>query len=196
MVTVESFKKENPGLAHLEGDALWDAMEQYQMRLQLKEKALVKTLPFLQRYRLRYLFYYKMPNMVFCRNGYTGDKRCSSCKKGTGGPRLLMLDLTGTGESFSPCPHCSKKLVEEPNTNLNHRLWKTWKQLKKYFRAFVEWTHLVRFDISGRYEMFGDESHYVQSWEIGPKVSRYKLKPRKWWEHIFIERRSIRRTSW
>lgn len=185
-MTTEEYKKLKPEHAHLEGDALWDAMTEYMLRLQQGD-CIIKTIkPFYKRYKLRYLFYYRTPNILFRKNNYSATKRCSKCKKGVSN-YLGFISQKGY-KSF--CPHCRENLVQETNTNLNHITYKKLLVAKEWLWQIIEFTHLVKRSIHGRYEIFGDESHYVKSWHLDMNTckSKAELKNRKWREYIFIKK--------
>lgn len=60
-MTVEDFKRDNHSLAHLEGDELYNAMEDSMLKQQVGDSVLLQTKPFYKRYQLRYLFYRRTP---------------------------------------------------------------------------------------------------------------------------------------
>jgi len=180
-MTVGEFKKAKPELAHLEGNDLLNAMEDYFLRLQDGYKLTKKVLPFWKRYTFRWLFYRKVKNWVFQKSNYTASKRCSICKKPTGMLFLLGGKMWCSGHEYK----------EEPNTSLAHRLWVIWNILSKSFWAALDWLHIVRSSIEGRYGMMGDEACYVKQWSMSWDTGKttHTLKPRKWWQYIFVERK-------
>ena len=96
----------------------------------------------------------------------------------------------GTTRWTSFCPHCRKEYHEEPNTNFTYKIYLMGKWISNAFWAILDGIHLVRSSIHSRYEMFGDESRYVESWEMNFKTGKTIThnRKRKWWEHILIER--------
>lgn len=136
----------------------------------------------------------RIPNFVMGKpstDKYTSDKRCKECKWGVNMRLVWMFTADdGTHQSHSNCPHCGKEYHEELNTNLTHKLYKTAKWISKKFWMVLDKLHLVRSTISGRYDMFGDEARYVQTWGINFEIGKtsYKLKKRVWWEYILIEK--------
>jgi hypothetical protein len=181
-MTTEEFKKLQPECKDLEGEQLWNAMEHYMLRLQTGEKVIRSTAPFYKRYRLRWLFYRRIPNMVFSKGDHTSDKRCKTCKKGKG-----MLWFMG-GKTLCPSGH---EYIEEPNTSFRHRVYVITKAATNLFWTILDKIHLVRSAHESRYDMFGDEGNYVSHYTLNTETyeTTYHLKPRKWWEHIFVKRR-------
>ena len=190
-LSAEEFKRLNPEQKHLEGNELWDAMADYQFKVQQREKIILKTKPFFQRYQLRWLFYVRKQNIVFGNNDYKSNKRCSLCKGGTGGLRMIIMNMEDMKSSSSPCPHCGKELIEEPNTSFTHRLYKFYRSLLASLIYLLDYLHLVRYSVSGRYELFGDESMFVKSTKYDSDWNYVKtnFRKRKWWQYIFIPRR-------
>lgn len=94
------------------------------------------------------------------------------------------------GKMFMHCPHCGNDLKKEKNTNLNHKLWGIGKNISILFWNFLDKIHLVRSQVSGRYDMIGDECKYVKHWTMNYEIGKMSFTPkkRKWWEYIFIER--------
>ena len=145
------------------------------------------------KYKLRYLFYRKIPNFTFPdvkSDKYKSLDRCSRCKQGVN-VRLgiAFFKEDGSVEYISKCPHCGADYVAEANTNLNHKLYIFSQFLIKLFWKFLDKLHLVRSSCDGRYDMFGDEWHYVTAWGISEDKTKYILKPRKWWEYIIIKKK-------
>jgi hypothetical protein len=137
------------------------------------------AMPFFKRYQLRWLFYRKGNNNFFVQS-HQSEHRCKVCKKGRG--MLMHFD----GKSYCPAGHV---YVEEKNTNFNHMVWKINKKVSSAFWFVLDKIHLVRSN-RPRYDLFGDESKYVDRWIINFETgaTRTILKKRKWWEYIFIER--------
>ena len=185
-MNVEEFKKLKPEYKEVEGDQLWNAMEDYMLRQQSGQEVMKTTVPFFKRYQLRWLFYRRLPNMVWGENNYTSSDRCSNCKKGVSGSFGYIFQ----GKMFMHCPHCGKDLKKEKNTNLNHKLWVIGKNISILFWNFLDKIHLVRSQVSGRYDMMGDECKYVKHWTMNYETGKMSFTPkkRKWWEYIFIER--------
>lgn len=186
-MTTEEYKILKPEHNHLEGDDLWDAMADYMIRQQVGQDVMKSAVPFFKRYQLRWLLYRKIPNMRWGKNDYSSDKRCKSCKRGTGG---IKIGWVTNGVYSCSCPHCGNELKEEKNINLNHRLWGIGKSISSYFWALLDKLHLVRSSSIGRYDMFGDEQKYVSSYTLDMTNCKMtpRYKKRKWWEYIFIER--------
>lgn len=136
-------------------------------------------------YQLRWLFYRRIPNLKFGSNSYKSDKRCSKCKGGSDGLKWMFPQYGIV------CPHCHKKLVEEPNASVKHRAWKLWTKSCKLFWNVLDWLHIVRSSIEGRYDIFGDEMHYVEGYTIDMESGKVttKMKKRKWWEYIVIKKK-------
>ena len=186
-MTREEFKKLKPELAHLEGDSLWNSMEDYMLTIQQGEEIARPILPFWKRYTIRWLFYRKLPNLIYSKYS---DSRCKHCKYG-GGTNLIWRTPEGAIHG------CGKPYETEPNTNWDYKLYKATAFLKKYtidlFWGILDFLHIVRSTNHGRHDMFGDESRYVKSWAFDKdwnKKGPIMIK-RKWWEYIFIEKRQI-----
>jgi hypothetical protein len=191
-MTVEEFKKIKPEYKDAQSDELLDAMTNYMLRVQAGEQIAKSILPFWKTHTLRWLYYRRIPSWEMGKPGtdkYTSPSRCSSCKKGVN-MRLMFMDFT-KNESYSICPHCSERYIEEPNTNLSHKIYLSLKWVSKFFWTILDRLHLVRSSHSERYDMFGDESRYVKYFSFNYDTGDHSvtLKKRKWWEHIFIERR-------
>lgn len=185
-MTVEEFKKENPKLSHLHGEELWNAMEHSRIRQQKADEIIKQIKPIWKTHTLRWLFYRKKKNLVFGENNYTANTMCSLCKKGTDGPCFYIMGLNKLY-----CPHCgTDELKRISNTNFNHRLYIIGKFISNYTWKFLSMIRLVRSSIEGRYDMFGDERRHVESWQLNYSTGRtsYRLKKRKWWEYILIEK--------
>lgn len=188
-MTTQKFKQQHPELAHLEGNDLWNAMENA-LYTQKQGQAIINTIkPFWKHYQLRWLFYMPGKNMIWGRAGYASSKRCNQCKKGCDGPRLIFLNAA-ENTITSPCPHCRKELVPESNTNLDHLLYSFWKRNVKRFRLMLDWLHILRKPGKDRYGSFGDESYYVKSRRFDNEWNFVKniYRKRKWWEYLFIKR--------
>lgn len=179
----KEFKKLKPEYAELEGEELWNAMEDYMIRQQAGQEVMKTAVPFFKRYQLRWLFYRRLPNMVFSKGDYTSNTRCKICKRGSGMMWFFQGKLL--------CGSGDHEYIEEPNTSLKHKVYKAWKYISGLFWLMLDKIHLVRSSHHGRYEMFGDESPYISSFTINLDTGKvtYHLKKRKWWEYIFIERR-------
>ncbi len=187
-MTVEEFKKLKPEYEGIEGEELWNAMENYMVEKQSQNPAL----PIWKTHTLRWLFYRKVPNYVlstFKEDKYQSDKRCKSCKWGVNNRISYMFrEDDGTTKVYTYCPHCTKEYIAEDNTNITHYLYKLKKFFVNLFWVFLDKIRLVRSSDSGRYDLFGDESRYVSSWEINltKDTATFTHKKRKWWEHILI----------
>lgn len=193
-MTAEEFKKLKPEYKDVEGDQLWNAMEDYMLRQQEGSEIMKPIMPFWKTHTLRWLYYRRIPNFVMGKpstHKYTSDKRCAECKKGVNARMgFIMTGEDGKQKYTSYCPHCGKEYREEPNTNYSHKLYKAGKKISKLFWLLLDKLHLVRSSISGRYDMFGDEARYVRSWGMNMETGEMSktLKKRKWWEYIFIEK--------
>jgi hypothetical protein len=181
-MTTEEFKKLKPDCAHLEGNDLWDAMTEYMLVLKSGESVIKSAQPFFKRYRLRWLFYRRLPNFILSSGDYKSATRCAVCKRGTGMNMFFMGKVL--------CGYGDHEYKEEPNTSIKHRLYKFWCSVSKTFWRILDSIHLVRSSHEGRYDMFGDESSYVRVYTLNMETgkSKYELKRRKWWEYIFIKR--------
>lgn len=189
-MTSEEFKQQHPEQAHLEDNDLWDAMENAMFKQQQGNQVINTIKPFWKRYQLRWLFYRRKENMVFGRNDYTSDKRCVHCKKGSGGARMVFFDFNDTG-SIKTIHICGNELVEESNISFKHYLYVFGKQFMKRFWWLLDYLHIVRSSIEGRYDMFGDEAYYVKSRHFDQEWNFVKntYRNRKWYEYIFIRRK-------
>jgi len=188
-MTVEEFKKQNPKYKDTEGDQLWDAMTDLSLRQQKGSEIIKVIKPIYKTHTLRWLFYRRKNNFTIPGPRYdkwTANKRCSKCKWGVNYRMGWIINNVWT----SNCPHCGKEYVGEPNTNLTYRMFLLWKFMSKYFWFALDKLHLVRSSSFTRYDMFGDEMRYVRSWitNINTGKSNVKLKSRKWWEYILIEK--------
>lgn len=184
-MTAEQFKQDNPQFANLEGEQLWNAIEQYQLTLRSGDEIIKQIQPFWKTHTLRWLFYRKVPNFVF-ENAKYSDNRCSNCKEGVN----MRIGMIIQGKCISYCPYCQKEYIPEPNTNLTYRIYQFRKILSKSFWFILDRLHLVRSSIHSRYEMFGDESRYVKSYRYDKDwnpLAPIMIK-RKWYEYIFIEK--------
>ena len=197
-MTTEDFKKANPQLAHLEGDALWDAMTTYGARQIEGQKILSQIRPFWKRYTVRWIFYRKTKNWILRQPNYKSPTRCKRCKNASSF-RMIFSNPKGVEElpNGSYHVHCGKKYIEEPNTNLDHRLWKLWKPVVNFLWDALDWIHLVRNSSESRYGMFGDESYFILSWthNMETGASSHTKRSRKWWEYIIIENPNIRKLT-
>ena len=102
---------------------------------------------------------------------------------------FIIKQDDGTNRYISNCPHCGKEYIEEANANLSYRAYQLYKWVSKMLWLILDNLHIVRTSYNGRYEMFGDEAVYVQHWRYSLDFSEkkgIKLRPRKWWEYIFI----------
>lgn len=139
-------------------------------------------------YKLRWLFYRKIPNFQITKARYSPN-RCSNCKKGVDGRIVFSSNNPYEQKILSPCPHCNKEYIKELNINLDYKLYKIAKYISKLFWLLLDKLHLVRSSIEGRYDMFGDESCYIKSWIYNEETGKitYILKDRKWWQYIIIK---------
>lgn len=185
-MTVQEFKNLHPEYSHLEGDELWDAMTDSMLHQQQGAAIIKKTLPFWKRYKLRYLFYRKLPNYVYGKNDHSADKRCSKCKKGVS----YSFGFIWMGKKTMYCPNCGKELIEEANSGIKRNLWIFKKKVIDFGCNILDFLHIVRSSHHSRYDMFGDERHYVHHFSLNTETGKmsYKLKKRKWWQWIFIEK--------
>jgi hypothetical protein len=190
-MTVEEFKKIKPEYKDIEGEELYDAMTMYTLDQQKADEIIKSIKPIWKTHTLRWLYYRRIPNLVIGRDKWRSDKRCSKCKQGVNFRMgYLMIQKDGTQKFSSYCPHCGAEYQEEPNTNLSHKFYKIINWISKSFWMILDKIHLVRSNTNARYDMFGDESKYVKSWLINTDtgVTKPKLKSRKWWEYILIEK--------
>lgn len=191
---VEEFKKRKPEYKDIEGDQLWDAMTYDMLRQQQGSEIINQAMPIWKTHTLRWLHYRRTPNWTIGKpstDKYISDKRCKACKWGVNlRVSWIIIAEDGTRSSCSYCPHCNKEYHEEPNTNFTHKLYKAAKWISKIFWIILDKLHLVRSTTSGRYEMFGDEQRYVESWQMNFETGETskKFKKRKWWEYILIEK--------
>lgn len=187
-MTVQEFKQQKPEYAHLEGDALWDKMTDYGLTIQEGEQVLKSILPFWKRYQLRWLFYRVKSNTFILNYREASKDRCSKCKRGSSS----WMAFAKPDEPMKMyCIYCGSEWVPEPNTNFKHYAIKICRATSKTFWAVLDWLHLVRSSFDPRYSMFGDEGHYVKSFTVNTDTwtTTYKLKKRRWWEYILIEKR-------
>ena len=196
-MTVTEFKKLKSEYKNIDGNQLWDAMENYGLQLQQGNKMLKTIMPIWKTHTLRWLFYRKVPNLIignFKTDKWVSDDRCKSCKKGVNNRIIFSIRREdGVWESNSLCPHCNEKYIAEPNINFSHKLWKLYNIIINIFWIILDKIHLVRSSIGGRYEMMGDEEKYVENWVLNEKSKSMdiNLKKRKWWEYILIEKPSF-----
>jgi len=188
-MTTTEYINAHPEHRHLEGDALWDAMEQSMLHQQQGQTIISHLLPWWKRYQLRYLFYVRKPNGVFATE-QSSSERCKKCKRGTS-CTLMIIDLSDSGRSVTYCTGCGSELETEPNTNISHKVYKLKTWLKKYGWVILEASHIFRYDTEGRYSLFGDEGHYVKGYVYDNewKLTKTVMNPRKWWEYIIIKKR-------
>lgn len=188
-MTIDEFKQQHPTQAHLEGDALWDAMENALLKQQEGQAIISTTQSFFKQYKLRKLFYYKILKTLMFVEPHESSNMCSVCKKGVSF-RLVWIDSSKEVQEPSPCPHCHKPYIAVPNTTLRYR----WFQIKSYFKIkiirFLDWSCIVGSNTDGRYGMFGDERRYVKQWKYNMEIHKETviLKERKWFEYIFIKK--------
>lgn len=188
-MTSEEYKKIHPEHKNLEGNDLWDAMEYSMLRQQEGDKVLLQVKPWYKRYKLRYLWYVKKRNVTWG-TPTSASKRCKHCKRGSSSMLFMMSwDEEGKPNGKTYCM-CGKELIEEPNTNWSHRCYQIKKWCQQWGWKCLEWTHLFRWSIDGRYDMFGDERYYVKARQYDQNWENEKLImiPRKWWEYIWIKR--------
>lgn len=180
-MTTQQFKEKYPEYSHLEGESLWNMME----NTMLIEK---RSDP--KKYQLRWLFYRNKQNLTYGRNNYTASEMCDKCKKGVS-HYLSFMNFGGDNKTVSVCPHCSQNMNTVPNTNLNHKLWKIYKKLEDSFWKILDYLHICRDTVGGRYDMFNDEYYFVKSTEYSSNWNFFKnnFRDRKWWEYIIIEKR-------
>lgn len=193
-MTAEEFKELKPEYKDLQGDELWNAMEDYMLRQQQADTIIKSVKPIWKTHTLRWLYYRRIPNDLFGGSKtakYSSDKRCANCKCGVNARFVwLLFQEDGTRKSVSYCPHCSKQYEAEPNTNLSHKIYKLLKGINKLFWLLLDSLHLVRSSGEGRYGMFGDEAKYVRDWSFNENTgeTKHHHRKRKWWEHILIEK--------
>jgi len=193
-MTTEEFKKLKPEYKKVEGDQLWNAMEDYMLQQQSGSEIIKSIMPIWKTHTLRWLYYRRIPNLVMGNlktDKYASVKRCNKCKLGVNARmEFIMIAEDGTRKCTTYCPHCGKEYKEEQNTNLSHRFYKSIKWISKLFWFILDKLHLVRSSIEGRYGMFGDEARYVKSWRYNKDWTTQKplMKNRKWWEYILIEK--------
>jgi hypothetical protein len=182
-MTVDDFKKEKPELAHLEGDMLLNAMEEYMLRQQDGYRITKVVLPFWKRYTFRWIYYRKTKNWVFGKNDRSATNRCTKCKK-------PVSSFMGMGGKMY-CPYGGHELKQEPNTNFDHKMYLIEQKIVNWLWLSLDWIHLVRYGHNERYGFFGDESAHVHHIEMNFETGKTKcvLKKRKWWQHIFVERK-------
>ena len=188
-MTADEYKLQHPENAHLEGEALWNAMENALLHQQEGDKVLMQIKPWWKRYKLRYLWYVKKRNGTFV-TPVSCNERCKHCKRGASSMLFMMLwDENGNPDSKTYCM-CGKELEKEPNTNWDHRWYIVKKWVQKWSWKILEATHLFRWSIDGRYSMFGDEGHYVSHWKwYDDGREEVVLIDRPWYEYIWIRRR-------
>lgn len=189
-MTVEDFKKQNPNLSHLEGNSLWDAMEDSMLQQQSAEDVVKQIMPIWKTHTFRWLFYRRIKNRMSTPLKYDkwmAHSRCNHCKWGVNS-HIVLLQKDG---AIHICPNCGKNYTKEPNTNFSHQVYLIGNRVVKMFWRILDNIHLIRSSVEGRYDTFGDESRYVLSTRYSNKwefVSR-TMRKRKWWEYILIERR-------
>jgi hypothetical protein len=183
-MTVDEFKQDHPEYAHLDGNDLWDAMEQSKLMQQDGEKVLKQIKPFWKRYKFRYLFYgHRYSGFSFQK--YSGE-RCANCKKDYQGFIFMFPDANGKPTRYHSC---GKPLVIEPDISLKYRLWRAKMWVLETFRRTLDALHILRLPGYNRYGMFGDEAEYVKSWGYNFETNEIRtiLKPRRWWEYLIIK---------
>ncbi len=166
-------------------------MEDYMLRQQQGSEVLKVIMPIWKTHTLRWLFYRKVPNIIMSTDKWGHADRCKLCKKGVNARIVFSMRRDdGTWKTVSQCPRCGKDYEAEPNTNLSHKLWKSYKEITNPFWLILDKIHLVRSTTDGRYGMMGDESRYIKSTEFDKDWNFVKthLKRRKWWEYILIEK--------
>lgn len=181
-MTTKEFKDKYPQYKNLEGNSLWNMMENTLLIEQRKKP---------KKYQLRWLFYRGKKNFVLGKNDHTSSQTCDKCRKGVSN-YLSIFDFGGSKVSISFCPHCGKEMKPVPNTNFNHKLWKIYKKLEDAVFNTLDFLHIMRNTISkNRYEMFSDESYFVKSekYDNNWNFKERELRSRKWWEYIIIEKR-------
>lgn len=193
-MTTEEFKKLKPEYKNVEGDQLWNAMEDYMLQQQQGSEIIKPIMPIWKTHTLRWLYYRRIPNMVLGNpktDKWVSEKRCSECKWGVNARMgFITTQEDGKKKYTCYCPHCGEEYKEEPNTNVSHKLYKTGKKISKVFWIMLDKIHLVRSSMEGRYSMFGDEARYVRCWSMNFETGKMgnTLKKRKWWEYILIEK--------
>lgn len=181
-MTTKEFKEKYPQYKNLEGNALWNMMENTSLIEQRKKP---------KKYQLRWLFYRGSKNLVFGKNNYTATRICDKCKKGVSN-YISFFDFGDNKLSVSLCPHCGKEMIPIPNTNLNHKLWKFYKKIEDGFFNTLDFLHILRnTTYKSRFEMFSDESYFVkfEKYDNEWHFKERELRSRKWWEYIIIEKR-------
>lgn len=187
-MTIQQFKKQHPEYAHLEGNQLWDTMENCMVKQQTGTQIIRSSAGFFKQYKLRKLFYYQLfPTTIFVQPNES-SMRCTACKHGVSF-RMIFIN-TDTDEESSPCPYCKKHYVPEPNTNAGYKWYKVKRAFKKMVVNFLNYICILGSNTDGRYGIFGDERRYVKRWMIDSTTDKvsYALHERKWWEYIFVKR--------
>lgn len=194
-MTADQFKAAYPEHAHLEGNELWNMMEDKAMITQEGDRILLKSRPFWKRYRLRWLFYRNPKPYMSCFGPqYTHSERCRACKNGVNA-RIVWITLGGSDvdKPKNRCPKCNEEYFKEKNTGLDHKTWLLWMKLCSAFWWLMDAIHIVRNPnkgLAGRYDMFSDESRYVAyiSYNNETGMTKTVLRSRKWYEYIFIKK--------
>lgn len=192
-MNAQEFKTIHPDKAHLEGNELWDAMEDAVLIDQNAEEIIRQIKPIWKTHTLRWLFYRRPSSIAFDFYGndrYSSKERCVFCKKGIVSRwSFVIMDFSSKkpAQEFKHCQHCSKVFTPEPNTNISHYLFLILRQIDHYFWKALSFIRLVRTSQMSRYDMFGDEGRYVD----GYKFEHFTListihSKRKWWEYILI----------
>jgi hypothetical protein len=183
-MTVDEFKQDHPEYAHLDGDDLWDAMEQFKLIQQDGEEVLKQIKPFWKRYKFRYLFYRHGSSGLYFRK-YSGE-RCIHCKKDYQGFIFMFTDTEGRHVSYHSC---GNPLATEPDISLKYKLWRAKMWVLETFRQTLDVLHILRLPGNSRYGMFGDEARYVENWSYNIETgeSTVNLKSRRWWEYLIIK---------
>src|SRR5699024_1734616 len=102
---------------------------------------------FFKTHTLRWVFYRRIPNFTIDtirEDKYKSPKRCSNCKTGTNlRIGFLFTNKNGAQEHYVYCPHCGEQYVEEPNTNISHKLYKITNTISKTFWVILDKLHIV-----------------------------------------------------
>lgn len=191
-MTAAEFKELKPEYKNIEGDQLWNAMEDYMLRQQRGSEVLKVIMPIWKTHTLRWLFYRKVIGSFISNPKYdkwSSGNRCVLCKKGVN-LMIMFSEISegGTKKHLVYCPHCGEEYKKEPNTNLSHNLWKFGKWINMSFWLILDKLHLIR--SGSRYGLFGDEARYVKLQTIYLETGKTTqcLEKRKWWEYILIEK--------
>lgn len=180
-MTEKEFKRQNPHLKHLKGIELWDAMEDYLLRVQSGASILRQIQPFYKRYKFRYLFYRSYVSALQPVKKYKSNRVTSCCNKGMDGRGWISIG------ALNFCPHCKCPFMIIKNTSLHHRLFKAFNYVTTFL---LDRSHILRKPGESRYGIGGDESVYVEKYVFTPSSGEISIvhKQRKWWQYILIER--------